>query len=85
MGFPFSDNSPLISTIKSVDLVVLWHERSSVGVGNKGLGVGVGVAVGDGVDVGLEEGVGLGVGEITDANTFILVMTLVCESSIAKK
>ena len=36
MGFPSSDNVPVNCTEKSVDLVELWQERSSVGVSRIG-------------------------------------------------
>jgi hypothetical protein len=73
------------------------QETSLVGVGREGFAVGVGVGVGEavgtgvvvgvgiGLVVGAKVGVGVGVGSTTGALTFIITISLVWESSIARK
>ena len=62
------------------------HETVRVGEGKvRGLGVELPEEdLGEGIGVGAGVGVGVDVG-VTDARTFIMIMSLVWESSISKK
>ena len=75
MGAPLLDSLPLISTLKPFEVVVPLQETSMVEVvcGGDGVGAGVGVGVGSGVGVG-----------VGDDSTYILIITMVSESSTAK-